>query len=70
MDDWDEKYADWEAAAEPKELNVEEILKEDNIFQSKDSEIEAKIKLAYEKCNIYLERLDPYLQAQSKYFIR
>ena len=27
MDDWDEKYADWEAAAEPKELNVEEILK-------------------------------------------
>ena len=66
MDDWDEKYADWEAAAEPKELNVEEILKEDNIFQSKDSEIEAKIKLAYEKCNKYLERLDPYLQAQWK----
>ena len=62
MDDWDEKYADWEAAAEPKELNVEEILKEDNIFQIKDSEIENKIKFAYEKCNKYLERLDPYLQ--------
>ena len=62
MDDWDEKYADWEAAAEPKELNVEEILKEDNIFQIKDSEIENKIKYAYEKCDSYLERLDPYLQ--------
>ena len=62
MDDWDEKYADWEAAAEPKELNVEEILKEDNIFQIKDNEIENKIKFAYEKCDKYLERLDPYLQ--------
>ena len=62
MDDWDEKYADWEAAAEPKELNVEEILKEDNIFQVKDTEIENKIKFAYEKCNKYLERLDPYLE--------
>ena len=66
MDDWDEKYADWEAAAEPKELNVEEILKEDNIFQVKDSEIESKIKFAYEKCNKYLERLDPYLQSHWK----
>ena len=62
MDDWDEKYADWEAAAEPKELNVEEILKEDNIFQTKDTEIENKIKYAYDKCDNYLERLDPYLQ--------
>ena len=62
MDDWDEKYADWEAASEPKELNVEEILKEDNIFQVKDTEIENKIKFAYEKCNKYLERLDPYLE--------
>ena len=62
MDDWDEKYADWEAAAEPKELNVEEILKEDNIFQVKDAEIENKIKYAYDKCDKYLERLDPYLE--------
>ena len=61
MDDWDEKYAEWDGP-EAKDLNVEEILKEDPIFISKESDISQKIKEAFRRCDVYLERLDPYLQ--------
>ena len=61
MDDWDERYGEWETD-EPKDLNVELILKEDPIFIQKESDIAQKLKIAYNKCETYLKRLDPYLQ--------
>ena len=61
MDDWDEKFGEWDTD-EPRDLNVELILKEDAVFIQKESDIAQKLRLAYNKCETYLERLDPYLQ--------
>ena len=60
MDDWDEKFGEWDTD-EPRDLNVELILKEDAVFIQKESDIAQKLRYAYNKCETYLERLDPYL---------
>ena len=60
MDDWDEKYGEWDSE-EARDLNVEQNLKEDAVFIQKENEISQKLKKAFQSCEEYLKRLDPFL---------
>lgn len=65
LEDWDDRFSNWDNDSAP-ELDPQIILLENMYFDERDILIREQIKIAYEKCDKFLTKLNPYLQLHWK----
>jgi len=65
LEDWDDRFSGWDNDTAPG-LDPQIILLENHFFEQRDELIRNRVKLGYERCDKFLQMLNPYLQLHWK----
>lgn len=65
LEDWDDRFGEWDND-EPLVLDPTMILSEDELFINKDELISKEIRVAFMKCDNFLQKFNPYFQLHWK----
>lgn len=65
LEDWDDRFSNWDNDRAP-ELDPQIILLENKYFDERDQLIRNQVKIGYEKCDKFMQMLNPHLQLNWK----
>jgi len=65
LEDWDDRFSNWDNDRAP-ELDPQIILLENKYYDERDELIREQVKIGYEKCDKFMQKLNQYLQLHWK----